>query len=115
MAGIALSQLRHEISVEHSLPHLLLISLSLSQFIITLCVESSNSCLVEHLLLLDIGEHLMNPGVIGALQHYSILGSIHLVDGQWSVTLGILPALLSHSIGHEEGLVGFLSAQPRRL
>ena len=62
LTSVALSELCHEVTIEHSLPHLCLL-LGLRKLVTIILVESSNPCLVEHLLLIqlvDIWQHLMN-------------------------------------------------------
>ena len=70
MPCVALSQLGHEVTIEHRLPHLHLLILLL-QFvrstIVTAGAKASNSRLVEDLIVLaalsavDIGKHVVNP------------------------------------------------------
>ena len=63
VSGIALSQLGHEIAIEHSLAHLGLL-LSLSKFLSLVDAKAAYTSLIEHLLLVhllvDVGKHLMD-------------------------------------------------------
>lgn len=52
LTGITLSQLGHEVAVEHGLSHLgLLLGLGKLVVLRSSCVETANASLVEHLLL----------------------------------------------------------------
>ena len=43
-----------------------------------------------------------------------MMSRVHLIDAQRSVASDVAVAsLLAHAIGHEEGLVGLLSAEPK--
>lgn len=53
LTSVALAKLRHEVAVEHSLPHLRCL-LSLSKLISIILVEPSDSSLVEYLLLVEL-------------------------------------------------------------
>lgn len=66
MASITLSQLGHEVTVEHRLSHLnLLVSCHfVRSAVVTARAESSNSRLVEYLifvaLAVDVGKHVVD-------------------------------------------------------
>ena len=69
--SIAASQLGHEVSVEHCLAHLHLLSWVVG---LVSSPEAPNSCLVKHMVLVDlgdvvatvyVGEHFVNAGVVG--------------------------------------------------
>lgn len=71
MTSIALSQLGHEISIEHGLTHLnLLIACHfVGSTVVAAGAEAAYSRLVEHLILValavDGGEHVVDAGVVG--------------------------------------------------
>lgn len=114
MSPITLSQLRHEIAIEHGLTHLGLL-LGLSELLALIDAEAAHTRLVEHLLLVhllvDIWQHLVDSRVIGRLQHAG-LSRVHLVYAQWSISLGVAAStLFPHSLSHKEGLIGFLCTQ----
>ena len=116
LSSVALPQLGHEVAIEHSLPHLILL-LGLSQLVVLRSrIETSHSSLVEHLLLVQsihVGEHLMDAGVVGGLKHDAGLGGVHLIYAQRPVAPVVVGAsLLLHPVGHEESLVRFLSSKP---
>ena len=104
MASIALTQLRHEISVEHGLSHLLLIALARAGSVVG--SKAASSSLVELVLASSIGsdirKHVVDPGVVGRLEHDASLGRIHFIDAQRPP---VVASLLPHSIRHEESLV----------
>ena len=82
--------------------------------VLTTGVESTNTRLVEHLLLVqlvDVGQHLVDARVIRGLQHDACLSGVHLVYAQWSVALALATALLPHSVCHEECLIRLLGAE----
>lgn len=43
-----------------------------------------------------------------------MLGRVHLINAQWSIPNRNIAStsLLSHSVGHEEGLIWFLCTKP---
>ena len=115
MASVALPNVLHEVAVEHGLPHLLRLSIIGSCHIVLVDSESSNSCLIEDLLLLlvhaiHIWQHLVDPAVVGRLKHDALLSCIHLIDAEWPVS--ICASLLSHAVGHEKGLILLLGTKP---
>lgn len=119
LASVALSQFRHEITVEHSLAHLLLL-LCLRQLLLVLaspCIEASHSSLIEHLLLIQlvhVWKHLVDSRIIRGLQHNARLCRIHLIDAQRPVARIVCATLLPHPVCHEESLIWFLGSQPAK-
>ena len=113
LASIALSELCHEITIEHSLSHLgILLVIAL---LLTLCIESTYSCLVEHLLLLDVWQHLVDTRIICGLKHDASLCCIHFINRERtlvSCSCVWWASLLAHTICHEECLIWFLSTEP---
>ena len=101
---VARANLVDKVAVEHSLEVLI----GWDKFrVLAGCVKTC-LCLVEHgklLLSCDIGQHIMDPWVVGRCQHDSCLRCVHLVNAQWSVIRNA--TLLAHPVG-EEGLVGLL-------
>ena len=82
-----------------------------------LLVESAHSGLVEDILFLisgvNIGQDVVDPGVVVRLEHDAGLGVVHLVDAQRSVVLDLVaPSLLSDPVSHEKCLVSLLSSKP---
>lgn len=68
--------------------------------------------MIELLLVPDIWQHLVDPGVIGRLKHDASMSRVHLINAQRSVVAGTVRAcLLSHPVGHEESLICFLCTQ----
>ena len=59
--------------IKHGLSHLSLLDVA------CLGSKSPNFGLVEHVVLLDAGEHLLDSGVVCGLEHDSGLSVIHLV------------------------------------
>jgi len=117
LASVTLSQLRHEVAIEHSLSHLrVLLGLSKLVSILVSRVEPSNSGLIEDLLLVQsiyVGKHFVDPRVVGGLQHDACLCSVHLIYAKRSIAGIACTTLLLHSVGHEEGLVWLLSSKPK--
>ena len=136
-ASITRPQLGHEIiilsvvatttAVEHGLSHLLFIVYRCGDLLHngeTLSIvcrgsKSSNSRLVH------LGQHLVDPGVIGGLQHNSLMGGVHFINTQWTISstsnaiktrrISRISSLLSHSVGHEKRLIWFLCTQPENI
>ena len=102
----------HKVSIEHCLSHLLCVVSYLAH--LTRWAEASCLCLVEDMLVLvDSWKHLMDTWVIGGLQHYTRLcPGTHFINAERSVLIDtwLCSSLLSHSIGHEEGLILILFA-----
>ena len=85
LPSIALSDILHEVSIVHGISHLCLILTTTTTFIGSLwSTKSSNSGLVEHLLLLILSiymwEHLVNSWIICWLEENTMMGGIHLID-----------------------------------
>lgn len=115
LPSVALSQLRHEVPVEHRLPHLRCL-LSLRKLVVLAPrVETTHSRLVEHLLLVQlvhVWKHLVDTRVIRRLKHNPCLSGVHLVYAQRSVALALVPTtLLPHAVCHEERLVRLLGTE----
>lgn len=120
--GVALAQLRHEVTVEHCLPHLhLLVSGHLIRStMVAARAEPANARLVEDLLVLgalavDRGQHVVDPRVVRRLQHDACVRRVHLVDvGAAAISTNDIAAtaLLPHPVRHEESLVWLLRAEP---
>ena len=115
LSSIALSDVFHEVTIVHSVPHLCLVLITTFAWILRIS-KTTNSCLIEHLLFLDLTinmwEHLMNPWVICGLQDDTVVSGVHLIDAQRSVTSCVTAALLPHSVSHKESLIWFLSTKP---
>lgn len=118
VTSITLSELGHEVSIEHGLSHLyLLILVTHLIWSIAAWAKTANSCLVEHLILIGlsvhVGQHVVDSRVIGWLQHDSSLSSVHLVYWEWSITTNDIAtsSLLPHTVSHEESLVWLLGSE----
>lgn len=121
MASVALSELGHEVSIEHCLPHLhLLIGRHfVGSTVVATGAKATNPCLIENLVVLisltvHIGKHVVNSRIICWLQHDASVSCVHLIYWQWSVSADNIAttSLLSHSVSHEKGLIGFLRTEP---
>lgn len=120
MASVALSELGHEVSIEHCLPHLhLLIGRHfVGSTVVATGAKATNPCLIENLVVLisltvHIGKHVVNSRIICWLQHDASVSCVHLIYWQWSVSADNIAtaSLLSHSVSHEKGLIGFLRTE----
>jgi len=114
LSSIALSDVFHEVTIVHGVSHLCLVLLS---FVWGLRIsETTNSCLVEHLLFLsdltiNMREHLMNSWVISRLEENTMMSCVHLINAKRPITSCIASSLLPHSVCHEESLIWFLSTE----
>jgi len=105
----------HEITIEHSLSHLLVLA-HFTMMTGSTRIEASFG-LIEHLLLglsSDSWKPFMNPWIIIGLKHYACLSGIHFVNAQRSVGSSstiVGSSLFSHPVSHEECLICFLCAQ----
>lgn len=115
LSSIALSDVFHEVTIVHSIPHLCLVLVTTFAWILRIS-KSANPRLIKHLLFLDLtidmGEHLMNPWIICWLQKDTVVSGVHLINAQRSVTSCVTAALLPHSVCHKESLIWFLSTKP---
>jgi len=42
-----------------------------------------------------------------------MMGCVHFINAQWSIASSIASSLLSHPVGHEEGLIWLLGTKPK--
>lgn len=124
VSSITLSEFGHEVAIEHCLSHLyLLILVTHLVWTIATWAKTTNSCLIEHLILIIlciyIWQHVMDSRIISWLQHNSCLCCVHLIYWKWSVTTDHIAtsSLFPHAVSHEESLIWLLWSEPivRRL
>lgn len=122
LACVGGPELRHEVTVEHSLPHLLCVRVVL---LLKLHSKRTHSCLIEasnglvrallvcpYLLPSDVGKHVVDSRIIGGLQHDALLGGVHFINAKWSL---MTVTLTFYPISHKKGLIRLTSHHARAL
>lgn len=120
VACVTLSQLGHEVAIEHRLSHLHLLIAShfVWATVVAAGAKAANPGLIKYLVLIsltvDIGKHVVDSWIICWLEHDSGMRWIHFVDWQWPVSTNYIASstLLSHPVGHKECLIWFLRSKP---